>query len=86
MTKNCNSFLRQPFQFARELINPKPKGNLESTKEEVEIFLNKAHSDPGRNEPLLTNDDLCAFAEPEVPLKDHPPTLREFNEKVRKTN
>ena len=85
MTKNCNSFLRQPFQFARELINPKPKGNLESSKEEVETFLNKAHSDPERNEPLIANDNLCTFTEPDIPLKDHPPTLRELNEKLRKT-
>ena len=85
MTKNCNNFLRQPFEFARELINPKPKGNLESSKEEVETYLKNAHSDPGRSEPLSANEHLCTFADPEVSMKDHPPTQREFHEKLRKT-
>ena len=47
--------------------------------------MNKAHSDPERNEPLIANDNLCTFTEPDIPLKDHPPTLRELNEKLRKT-
>ena len=85
LTKNSSSFLRQPFQFAREVINPKPKGNLESSKEEVETFLENAHNDPGRNEPLPSLDTLWEFSEPEIPLKDNPPTLREFTEKLKKT-
>ena len=85
LTKNSSSFLRQPFQFAREVINPKPKGNLESSKEEVETFLENAHNDPRRSEPLQSLDTLWEFSEPEIPLKDNPPTLREFTEKLKKT-
>ena len=85
MAKNSSNFLRQPFQFAREVIKPKPKGNLENTQEEVETFLKDAHSDKERNEPLPINEHLMEFPEPEIPLKDEPPTLREFNQKLRKT-
>ena len=85
MTRNCNNFLRQPFQFAREVINPKPKGKLESSQEEVETFLENAHCDPEKCEPLPSMDNLWEFAEPEIPLKDNPPTLREFTEKLKKT-
>merc|ERR1711879_241310 len=41
---NCKEFLSQPYQFSREVIAPKPKGKLESSKEEVEEHLKKAHS------------------------------------------
>ena len=48
-TKNCNAFLSNPFDFAREVIAPKPKGKLSSTKEETEDFLKKAHSKGGKD-------------------------------------
>ena len=35
-TRNCNAFLSHPYDFARSVIAPKPKGNLKSSKEEVE--------------------------------------------------
>ena len=38
-SKNCNDFLSHPFDFARDVVAPKPKGRLESSKETVEQFL-----------------------------------------------
>ena len=38
-SSNCKDFLGQPYQFARNLLSPKPKGELESTKDEVEKHL-----------------------------------------------
>ena len=50
-SKNCNKFLSQPFEFARELIAPKPKGQLQSSKEEVETHLKKFHRRKRKNYP-----------------------------------
>ena len=36
-SNNCKSFLSQPYQFARNILSPKPTGDLESSKEEVEV-------------------------------------------------
>ena len=47
-TKNCNKFLSRSFEFARKLIVPKPKGKLQSSKEEVAAHLKKSHSNPER--------------------------------------
>ena len=41
-SKNCNKCLTQQFEFARELIAPKPKGQLQSSKEAVETHLKKS--------------------------------------------
>ena len=43
-TKNFSTFLANPFDFAREVIAPKPKGNMQSSKEEVEEYLQTAHN------------------------------------------
>ena len=85
VTRNSNNFLRQPFQFTREVINPKPKGELENCQEEVESYLHKAHSDKEKNDPLPPLDCLWDFTDPETPLKDNPPSFREFTEKLKKT-
>ena len=48
--KNCSEFLSQPYDFSRRLINPRPQGQLKSTKQEVEAHLHKVHSNPERDE------------------------------------
>ena len=85
MAKNSSNFLQQPFQFAREVIKPKPKGELKSSQEDVEAYLDKAHSDPERKDELPPMDDLWEFTEPEKALKDNPPTFRELTQKLKKT-
>ena len=42
-SSNCKDFLGQPYQFARNLLSPRPTGELESTKDEVEQHLRDAH-------------------------------------------
>ena len=85
MTRNSNNFLRQPFQFTREAINPTPKGELKNNQEEVQTYLENAHSDKGKNDPLPPLECLLKFDEPKSPLKDNPPSLREFTEKLKRT-
>ena len=83
-TRNCNSFLSQPFDFARSVIAPKPKGNLKSSKEEVENHLRKAHErdkEESRERPV----DMCECSDPDVEFDDEPPSWNEFNARLRKT-
>ena len=35
-SRNCTEFLSQPFDFARNIVAPKPKGEMKSSKAEVE--------------------------------------------------
>ena len=82
---NCRQFLNQPYKFSRETIAPKPKGRLESSKEEIEAHLKKAHSNQGSPEDRQLLEDLQKFSEPEYRFDDTLPTFREFMLKLRKT-
>ena len=82
---NCHKFLSQPFQFSREVLSPKPKGNLESSKEAVEKHLKAAHSQPTSNQERGSLATLLDFDSPETDFDDRPPTYKEFVAKLRKT-
>ena len=36
LARNCSTFFSNPFEFAREVVAPKPKGKMKSSKQEVE--------------------------------------------------
>ena len=82
---NCKEFLSQPYNFARNLLSPKPKGDMESSKEEVEKFLEKAHSDPERDKIRERCEDLKEYALPEEDFNDKLPTFNEFAKKLSHT-
>ena len=84
-SKNCSEFLSQPFDFARNVVAPKPKGEMKSTKEEVEQQLHKAHSDVMKDQEMEVPDDLIQYDEPEVEFNNEVPTWAEFNKRLRKT-
>ena len=63
---NTDKFYKEPFAFARKVLDPEVKGNLESTKEEVEEFLKNAHGDSRRDEELGEVQGLFEFPEPQV--------------------
>ena len=84
-SKNCKDFLSQPFDFTRNVISPKPKGNLESNKDEVEGFLRKAHSDPCKEREREPQEDLWTYEEPKVEFNNSPPSFNEFMKRLRKT-
>ena len=84
-SRNCSEFLSQPFDFARNVIAPKPKGEMKSTKEEVEQQLHKAHSDVKKDQELEVPDDLIQYDEPEIEFNNEVPTWAEFNKRLRKT-
>ena len=84
-SKNCIEFLSQPFDFARNVVAPKPKGEMKSTKEEVEQQLHKAHSDVKKDQEMEVPDDLIEYDEPEVAFNNDVPSWAEFNKHLRKT-
>ena len=85
MSRNCSEFLSQPFDFARKVIAPKPRGEMKSSKTEVENHLHKAHSDQQKNEKRDITDDLHEFKEPLVELNKSPLQLGDFSKRLRKT-
>ena len=84
-SQNCNQFLSQPYQFSRKIINPKPKGDLKSSKEEVEAYLEKVHSYDGSHRQCHNAEEMLEYPEPELQFKSSPPSYKEFCKKLRKT-
>ena len=84
-SKNCSEFLSQPFDFARKNIAPKPKGDMKSSKADVEKQLQDAHGDQSKNEERKIPEYLHEYKEPFVEFNDSPPSLSEFNKHLRKT-
>ena len=85
LSRNCTEFLSQPFDFARKVIAPKPRGDMRSSKAEVENHLHKAHSDQQKNEKRDVTDGLHEFKEPVVELNKSPLQLGDFSKRLRKT-
>ena len=82
-SNNCKSFLTQPYQFARNLLSPKPKGEMESSKEEVEKFLKNAHADPNKGKPKDKCEGLKEYQTAREDFDDNAPSFNEFAKKVR---
>ena len=59
-------------EFAREVIAPKPKGQLQSSKEKVETHLKKSYSHPEREKERTIPDDLPQYEEPKVDFNNKP--------------
>ena len=73
--RNCNEFLSQPYDFSRKLMNPKPRGQLKSTKDEVEAHLHNIHSDPKREASQEMSEEMLKHEEPDLLTTNHLPTL-----------
>ena len=65
-------------------MSPKPRGDMGSSKEEVENFLRNAHADSNR-EPMEKNDELLEYPATEEDFDDKPPSYNEFMKKLVKT-
>lgn len=79
---NCHKFLSQPLEFARA---PKPKGQLKSSKDDVELHIKKSHSDPEWEKERKITEDLPHYEEPKVNFNNQMPTWGEFKKCLRKT-
>ena len=84
LKQNTREFYQQPYTLSRKVLDPEIKGELKSSKEEVEAFLHQAHSDSKRDEPLEVIDGLHEFPEPAHKYDSSLPTKKEFNEILRK--
>ena len=81
-TRNCNAFLSNPFEFSREVIAPKPKGKMTSTKEDTESYLKEAHSNPGKDSE--EKEDFHQYGPPRTEFDDSLPSWKEFNDRIQK--
>ena len=82
--ENTESFYKQPYLFARKVLDPEVKGDLKSSKEEVEEFLLRTHSDSKRNEELGNVEGLYEYPDPELNYNSEPPTWSEFQQVLKK--
>ena len=85
LSRNCSEFLSQPFDFARKNIAQKPRGEMKSSKSDVEKQLHDAHGDQSKKEERKIPDNLHEYKEPFVEFNDSPPSWGEFNKQLRKT-
>ena len=83
-SKNCSEFLSQPYDFARKVIAPKPRGVMKSSKADVEKQLHDAHGDQNKEERNIP-EKLHEYKEPFVEFNDSPPSWGEFSKHLRKT-
>ena len=77
-------FYKDPFKFVKGLFNQEKGGILRTSKEEVEEYLRKTHSDPGREGGLGFPPDMPPLGEIESQMDVVPPRWKEVEAVVRK--
>ncbi|GFO39082.1 reverse transcriptase [Plakobranchus ocellatus] len=82
--KNQERFIRDPFQFARQLFQQPKSGTLTVERGELEPHLKKTYSDPTRKIPLEETAGLVWPAAPRIKFDSKPPTLQEVIAVVNK--
>lgn len=78
-------FIANPFGFTKQLLGQNRDGDLDCSKEEIDLHLRYTYSDPSRQEDLGKCDILV---DPPPPMKDfdtREPCLKEVQEVVKKT-
>ncbi|GFN79043.1 polyprotein, partial [Plakobranchus ocellatus] len=75
--KNQERFIRDPFQFARQLFLQPKTGTLTVDRGELETYLKKTYSDPTREIPLEETTGLLWPAAPGIKFDSRPPSLQE---------
>ena len=79
-----SAFYRNPYTFARKILQGKKSGSLNVPKEELEAHLRRTYSDPERPEALPYIQGLPRPPQPGVPLDHGEPRLAEVREVIRK--
>ncbi|GFN80500.1 polyprotein [Plakobranchus ocellatus] len=82
--KNQERFIRDPFQFARQLFQQPKSETLTVVTEELETHLKKTYSDPTREIPLGETTGLVRPAAPGIKFDSKPPSLQEVIAVVNK--
>ena len=81
---NSDEFYKQPYAFARKVLDPQIQGELESSQQEVEDFLQKTHSDAYREEELGEIEGLIEYSDPKFVFEVSQPNLNEFQRVLKK--
>lgn len=82
--KERSDFFKNPFKHARQLLEDRRSGKLETTKEELERHFSQQFSDAGRLTPLGSPGYVPRPAPPAVPFNTAPPKLSEVADIVRR--
>ncbi|GFR85033.1 reverse transcriptase [Elysia marginata] len=82
--KNQERFLRDPFQFARQLFQQPKSGTLAVSREDLEAHLKKSYSDTNQELPLEEAAGLIWPAAPGIKFNNKPPNLQEVVAVVNK--
>lgn len=82
--KERASFFKDPFKHARQLLEEKKSGKLETTREQMEQHVKRQCSDPLRNVPLGIPGYVPRPAPPTTEFNIKPPKLSEVKEVVKK--
>ncbi|GAA6088924.1 uncharacterized protein LOC116975754 [Tachysurus ichikawai] len=74
------AFIRNPFEFTKQLLGQKKGGRLVSSKEEINQHLSNTFSDPSREQELRQCDALITPSEPVEAFDLREPLLKEMGE------
>ncbi|XP_016406634.1 uncharacterized protein LOC107739136 [Sinocyclocheilus rhinocerous] len=79
------SFLRDPFKFARGLLEEKKSGKLHTTQQELEVFIKSQISDSQKESPLRSPGYIPQLPEPTSQFDTSPPKWSEVKKIVEQT-
>ena len=77
------SFIKNPYGFMKKMLGDKRTGRLSCPRAEVEEHLKAVHSDPDREVPLGIHPKLISPEEPEKPMDDSEPRLKEVMDIIK---
>ncbi len=82
--KERSSFFRNPFRYARGLLEEKTSGILDVSKEELQENIRTQYSDPVRNKPLDSPGYVPRPSEPSVLFNVSPPKFSEVRQVIQR--
>ncbi|XP_078617582.1 uncharacterized protein LOC144885536 [Branchiostoma floridae x Branchiostoma japonicum] len=82
--KERSQFFKNPYKFARSLLEESKGGTLQVPKEELDLHLKQTYSDPQRREALGSPGYVPSPPEPEVPFDVATPRWSEIETAVGK--
>ncbi len=82
--KERSSFFRNPFRYARGLLEEKTSGILDVSKEELQEHIRTQYSDPARNTPLDSPGYVPRPSEPSALFDVSPPKFSEVRQVIQR--
>ncbi len=82
--KERSSFFRNPFRYARGLLEENTSGILDVSKEELQEHIRTQYSDPARNKPLDSPGYVPRPSEPSALFDASPPKFSEVRQVIQR--